>query len=315
MTSTDKGLHKRNKHQQDYDFAALCAAVPALTAFVRDNGYGLLSIDFSDPAAVKTLNQALLKHSYGIAHWQLPEQFLCPAVPGRVDYLHYLADLLAQLNKGKVPTGSKVQLLDTGCGANLIYPLLAQAEYGWKVTASELDNEAITAAAVLIEQNQLHHKITLRQQQHSAQIFHGIIQSSDLFDLTLCNPPFHTSAEQAEAGSQRKTKNLKLSNDSLNFAGRAHELYCEGGEAAFIAKMITESQSYASQVLWFSSLVSKQDHLNALQQQLKNLGAKQHVIAMQQGNKQSRILAWSFMPEKQQQLWAQFRWGKNNQQK
>ena len=74
--------------------------------------------------------------------------------------------------------------------------------------------------------------------------------------------------------------------------------------------MITESQSYASQVLWFSSLVSKQDNLNALQQQLKTLGAQQQVIEMQQGNKQSRILAWSFMPEKQQQLWAQFRWGK-----
>ncbi|MGY5797834.1 23S rRNA (adenine(1618)-N(6))-methyltransferase RlmF [Rheinheimera faecalis] len=310
MKISNKALHPRNKHHQPYDFAALCAAVPALTVFVRDNGYGLLSIDFANPAAVKTLNQALLKHMYSVEHWQLPDGFLCPAVPGRVDYLHYLADLLALLNKNKVPTGSKVQLLDTGCGANLIYPLLAQAEYGWKVTASELDQDAVAAAQLLIEQNQLQHKIALRQQHKSAHIFHGIIQPDDLFDLTLCNPPFHSSAEQALAGSERKARNLGQKSTELNFAGRSHELWCDGGEAAFIRLMIEESQSYAQQVLWFSSLVSKQENVPALQQQLNKLGAQHQLLDMQQGNKQSRILAWSFMPEKQRQLWAQFRWQK-----
>ena len=310
MKISNKALHPRNKHHQPYDFAALCAAVPALTVFVRDNGYGLLSIDFANPAAVKTLNQALLKHMYSVEHWQLPDGFLCPAVPGRVDYLHYLADLLALLNKNKVPTGSKEQLLDTGCGANLIYPLLAQAEYGWKVTASELDQDAVAAAQLLIEQNQLQHKIALRQQHKSAHIFHGIIQPDDLFDLTLCNPPFHSSAEQALAGSERKARNLGQKSTELNFAGRSHELWCDGGEAAFIRLMIEESQSYAQQVLWFSSLVSKQENVPALQQQLNKLGAQHQLLDMQQGNKQSRILAWSFMPEKQRQLWAQFRWQK-----
>lgn len=303
-------MHPRNKHHQPYDFAALCVAVPALTAFVRDNGYGLLSIDFANPAAVRTLNQALLKQLYSVEHWQLPDGFLCPAVPGRVDYLHYLADLLALLNKNKTPTGSKVQLLDTGCGANLIYPLLAQAEYGWKVTASELDREAVAAAQLLINQNQLQHKIALRQQQNPAHIFHGIIQPDDLFDLTLCNPPFHSSAEQAQAGSERKARNLGQKSAELNFAGRSHELWCDGGEASFIRLMIEESQSYAQQVLWFSSLVSKQENVPALQQQLNKLGAQHQLLEMQQGNKQSRILVWSFMPEKQRQLWAQFRWQK-----
>lgn len=310
MKISNKALHLRNKHHQPYDFAALCAAVPALTVFVRDNGYGMLSIDFANPAAVKTLNQALLKHMYSVEHWQLPDGFLCPAVPGRVDYLHYLADLLALLNKNKVPTGSKVQLLDTGCGANLIYPLLAQAEYGWKVTASELDQDAVAAAQLLINQNQLNHKIALRQQHKSAHIFHGIIQPDDLFDLTLCNPPFHNSAEQALEGSERKARNLGQKSTELNFAGRSHELWCDGGEAAFIRLMIEESQSYAQQVLWFSSLVSKQENVPALQLQLNKLGAQHQLLDMQQGNKQSRILAWSFMPDKQRQLWAQFRWQK-----
>lgn len=310
MTLTSKALHPRNKHLQGYDFADLCAAVPALTAFVRDNGHAVLSIDFADPLAVKTLNQALLKQLYAVQHWQLPEQFLCPAVPGRVDYLHYLADLLAPLHKGKIPTGAKLQLLDTGCGANLIYPLLAQAEYGWKVVASEVDDQALAAAQLLVEQNQLQHKITLRRQHNSKHIFQGIIQPDDLFDLTLCNPPFHASAEQALLATERKAKNLRQEKTRLNFAGRSHELYCEGGEVGFIRQMIIESQNYAQQVLWFSSLVSKQENLSELQQQLSKAGAEQKLIAMQHGNKQSRILAWSFMPLKQQQLWAEFRWGK-----
>ncbi len=150
----------------------------------------------------------------------------------------------------------------------------------------------------------------MRQQHNSAHIFHGIIQPDDLFDLTLCNPPFHSSAEQALAGSERKTRNLGQKSAELNFAGRSHELWCDGGEAAFIRLMIQESQSYAQQVLWFSSLVSKQENLPALQRQLDKLGAQHQLIDMQQGNKQSRILVWSFMPEKQRQLWAQFRWQK-----
>lgn len=308
MKLSTKALHPRNKHQQPYDFTALCAAVPTLSAFVRDNGYGQLSIDFANADAVKTLNQALLKQLYLVQHWQLPDGFLCPAVPGRVDYLHYLADLLALLNKNQVPTGNKVQLLDIGCGANLIYPLLAQAEYGWKVTASELDPVAADAADLLIQRNQLQHKIAVRRQQNSRHIFHGIIQPADLFELTLCNPPFHTSAEQATAGSERKAKNLGYTTAALNFAGRSHELWCDGGEAAFIKTMIEESQSYAQQVLWFSSLVSKQENLPALQQQLTRLNTEHQVIEMQQGNKQSRILVWSFMSEKQRQLWAQFKW-------
>lgn len=308
MTLTSKGLHPRNKHRQDYDFVALCTAVPALADFVRDNGHGSTSIDFADPAAVKTLNQALLKHFYAVEHWQLPKGFLCPAVPGRVDYLHYLADLLALLNKNKTPTGAKVQVLDTGCGANLIYPLLAQAEYGWQVKASELEPKAVSAAQLLIEQNQLQHKIAVRHQLSATNIFHGIIQPDELFDLTLCNPPFHTSAEQARVGSERKSRNLGQKNSGLNFAGRHHELWCDGGEVAFIRLMIDESKSYAKQVLWFSSLVSKQENLPALQQHLSKLGAEQQKIEMQQGNKQSRILAWSFMTPTQRQLWADYRW-------
>ncbi|WP_315980201.1 RlmF-related methyltransferase [Aliamphritea spongicola] len=89
------GLHPRNKHRFGYDFDALQKVLPELAGFVTDIR-GRQSVDFSDPQAVRCLNQALLKYHYGIAFWELPEGYLCPPVPGRADYVHHLADLLAE---------------------------------------------------------------------------------------------------------------------------------------------------------------------------------------------------------------------------
>ena len=90
------------------------------------------------------------------------------------------------------------------------------------------------------------------------------------FDIIICNPPFHDSPAAAAAGSARKQRNLGLSNEApLNFAGQANELWCEGGEPAFLRQMLAESKDIANQVYWFTTLVSKQQHLAKLQQQLQ----------------------------------------------
>ena len=93
-------LHVRNLHRSRYDFPQLMKTCPELAPFVSLNKYNDLSVDFSDPHAVKILNKALLKHFYGIQYWDIPQDFLCPPIPGRADYIHYLADLLSANNKG-----------------------------------------------------------------------------------------------------------------------------------------------------------------------------------------------------------------------
>ena len=115
------GLHPRNRHRSRYDFPALIASCPALAPFVKPNARGDVSVDFADPAAVKMLNRALLQHFYGIEHWDIPADYLCPPIPGRADYLHHTADLLATSNGGEIPRGKGVAILDVGVGANCIY--------------------------------------------------------------------------------------------------------------------------------------------------------------------------------------------------
>ncbi|WP_120994121.1 23S rRNA (adenine(1618)-N(6))-methyltransferase RlmF [Stutzerimonas urumqiensis] len=292
-------LHPRNRHQGRYDFAELIASHPPLGRFVITNPYGKPSIDFADPEAVKVFNRALLKHHYRIEHWDIPAGYLCPPIPGRADYLHGAADLLAGPDD-EVPRGNKVRVLDIGTGANCIYPLLGQREYGWRFVGSDIDGTALACARTLIEANRLTDHIELRRQAQPRHIFHGLIRPDDRFDLTLCNPPFHASAEEATRGSQRKWRNLgrldpKRKLPVLNFGGQAAELWCEGGEAGFIARLAQESAEFAEQVVWFSTLVSKGANVEGLVARLKRMGVRQiRTIDMAQGQKRSRFVAWSY---------------------
>src|SRR3569832_1952774 len=88
-------FHPRNKHQGRYDFNVLVACNPELQAFLKQNAYQGEPIDFFDPRAVKALNEALLISFYGVSNWNIPADYLCPPVPGRADYIHHIADLLA----------------------------------------------------------------------------------------------------------------------------------------------------------------------------------------------------------------------------
>ncbi|WP_157315035.1 23S rRNA (adenine(1618)-N(6))-methyltransferase RlmF [Chitinibacter sp. GC72] len=296
-------LHPRNLHQGRYDFAALIAASGALAAYVATNAYGDDSIDFADPQAVKALNRALLAHFYGITHWDTPEGYLCPPIPGRADYIHTLADLLAG-SGGQIPRGDAVRGLDIGVGANAIYPLLGRASYGWRFVGSDVDPVSLSNAEQIFAANPaLVGALETRRQTRATQIFTGIIRPDDYFDFTLCNPPFHASAAEAAAGSNRKLRNLGLStageagqkSPRLNFAGQHNELWCEGGEARFIARMIEESAQFAAQVGWFSTLVSKSENLPGIYRALKRLNARAvKTESMAQGQKVSRLVAWRF---------------------
>ena len=308
-------LHPRNKHRERYNFKLLCAAYPELTAFVAVNKYGDESIDFFNPDAVKALNKALLKQYYSISHWDIPQGYLCPPIPGRADYIHYLADVLTAANKDNLPTGSNIRVLDIGTGANCIYPIIGANEYGWSFVGSEVDATAVSAAQKLIENNPaLQGKLEVLLQKNPQHIFKGIIQQGERFDLTLCNPPFHSSAEEAQASTLRKLSNLKqkkINTPVLNFGGQNKELWCEGGEEKFVYTMILQSKEISTSCFWFTTLISKSAHLKRVYAALKFAEAVEvRTITMSQGNKTSRLVAWTFLTPAQQAAWVKMRWDK-----
>ncbi|ULN65534.1 23S rRNA (adenine(1618)-N(6))-methyltransferase RlmF [Vibrio gigantis] len=326
------GLHPRNQHTGRYDFELLVAALPELKEHLIKNPVGEDTINFSEPLAVKLLNKALLAHHYGVKHWDIPAGYLCPPIPGRADYIHRVADILNSDGQGEPYNHASVKALDIGVGANCIYPIIGATEYKWRFTGTDVDSVSIKTANFIAESNaNLKGKIRARLQADSESIFKGVIKDNERYDVTICNPPFHSSLEEAEKGSQRKLDNLaanrakkagqsfkpeknkkpakqnksvKQDKPTLNFGGQKAELWCPGGEAAFIMKMARESQLFATQVLWFTTLISKKDNVDMVRSELGKLRAKQvKVVEMSQGQKVSRFIAWTFMDDEQRQEW------------
>lgn len=308
-----KRLHPRNRNLENYDLAALKISNPEITEFIMLNKHGNESIDFSNPDAVRALNTALLDHYYGIKHWDFPKENLCPPIPGRADYIHHAADLLTSSNYGNLPDGDKITCIDVGVGASCIYPILGVTEYNWNFIGTDINADSIESAQNICEANDsLKGKVKFALQSNPDDVYFGILTKEDRIDLSICNPPFHATAEEALQGTQRKVKNLSgriVKNPELNFSGLNSELICKGGERGFIQNMITESQKFSQRCFWFSTLVSKQSNLKMIHKRLKTAQAKDvKTIPMGTGNKSTRLVAWTFLSADEQATWRESRW-------
>lgn len=300
-----KTLHSRNFHNDRYDFKALIKTNLDLQEFVKPNKYGDLSIDFANPQAVISLNKALLAHFYGIKNYTIPNGYLCPPIPGRADYVHHIADLLASCNNGVIPKGKAVIGLDVGIGANGIYSIIGSSVYDWNFVGSDIEIESIKSVENIVNSNEiLKEKIECKLQTNPENIFTGIIKADEFYDFTLCNPPFHKSLKDAMDGNKRKVQNLtkqKTIKNALNFGGKNNELWCKGGEIVFITNMIKESFEFKNNVLWFTTLVSKKENLPLIYKKLEDIKAKEiKTINMSCGQKITRVVAWSFFNNEEQ---------------
>lgn len=301
-------MHPRNKHLGRYAFKELIAVHPELGNFVRPNKHQDTSIDFADPLAVKALNKALLKSYYGINYWEVPPNYLLPPIPGRADYIHHIADLLCTNHFGRIPKGSNTKCLDIGVGASCVYPIIGINEYGWSFIGSDIDSISLDSAKNIVDENaQLRNRVEFRLQTDAKDIFYGIIRKEERIDVTICNPPFHSSKEDAQAGTLRKLNNLsteKVTKPTLNFGGQSNELWCEGGEKRFVKDMIRESKKFKETCFWYSTLVSKQSNVKFVERRLKEAKATEvRIIPMGLGNKTSRAIAWTFLEKDEQKLW------------
>lgn len=302
-----KKLHPRSLHKNKYDFNRLIKVLPELAKHTKQNPAGEITIDFNNNESVVLLNKALLKLHYNINFWDIPTGYLCPPIPSRADYVHHLADLISDNDKIKVV--KTVNILDIGTGANAIYPIIGATTYGWKFTASDINPISIKTVTAISQLNKnLTGLIKPILQKNPNAIFDGVIAPTDYFAATICNPPFHASAEDATFANvnkqkklaKNKTKKSGIQNKSviksqLNFGGQNAELWCAGGEIRFLTQMINESVKYKRQVGWFTSLVSKKANVAILKKLLQKRQAKNiKVITMQHGQKQTRIIAWQF---------------------
>lgn len=290
-------FHAENRFAGPHDLDALAACTPALKPHLRPHPTAGFTIDWQSPEAVQLLNRALLESAYEVKEWRVASGHLCPAVPGRMEYLVQVVAALAM--KRPVP---RLNLLDVGTGATGIYAVLAAAEWNWEVVASDVDQRSIQALCQITAANpQL--AIQPRLQPDPASCFAHAIGPHELIDLTVCNPPFYADADEARRERTRAARGGEA------FAGTPSELICPGGEHGFLHRMAKESQAWGHRILWFSSLVAQNRHATGLSQSLKKLGAADvRVLPLETAGKRARVVLWTFQDAARRNEWMKMRW-------
>ena len=141
----------------------------------------------------RTLTKVLLKKDFGL-EWDLPDTHLAPGLPGRINYLNWVHEVLKILTKDT----SEVTGIDIGTGASCIYPLLGHSLYKWKFIATDIDPESVQCAKENVERNGLEQWITVCQRTDEQPLLEGVSPSP--VDFSMCNPPFFSSVEEVVFG-------------------------------------------------------------------------------------------------------------------
>ena len=301
-----------SSHKPPYDppsFEQLASSDPSFRSFVHRNKNGSAHIDFTDQAATRALTRATLKRDFGL-DVQIPEDRICPGVQGRLQYVRWVERLLEStwpIDWPRTSAGEEddedevddededededepslrreqVWGMDVGAGALPIYPLLAaRSNPSWRILCTEIDEHSTTSARANIHRNDLDTRIRLLHTRPEDPFFRPLA-SAPPFAFSMCNPPFYASATEYRSSAARKA--LKPPSGGLHTepggGASVQEMVCEGGEVAFVTRMVRESavEGIRDRCRWFTSLVGKLGSVEAVVGEVRGVGCGNWAVA------------------------------------
>lgn len=219
-------------------------------------------------------------------------RLMAKQVPNRHNYILWLKSLLDSSSYSE--PGGKLIGLDIGTGASCIYPLLGCAQRPWSFIATDVDPENLKYATQNVALNHFQDRIKVHPRSSSTD---PMIPLDELelkrIDFTMTNPPFYES----EAG-MLKSASKKDRPPHSACTGASVEMVCEGGEVAFVSRILEESLSLKDRVQWYSAMFGLVTSLEIMVDKLRELAIDNYAVTeFIQGNKTRRwALAWSFAP-------------------
>ncbi|XP_022135956.1 methyltransferase-like protein 16 homolog isoform X2 [Momordica charantia] len=303
-------IHPRNKYAENPpDFALLASLYPSFQPFVFLHPRP--RIEWTDFNATRELTRVLLLHDHGL-NWWIPDGQLCPTVPNRSNYIHWLEDLLssdiiANTNSDR----GCVRGFDIGTGANCIYPLLGASLLGWSFVGTDVTDVALEWAETNVKSNPHVSELveirkvdstsnTLSTELHDGVAVNSESKNSDDMDGRAVGPPSPSSSLTETVYLEKRYHGppilLDVVKDGEKFdfcmcnppffasmdeaglnpktscGGTLQEMVCPGGERAFISRMIEDSTVLKQTFRWYTSMIGKKSNLSFLISKLWKVG-------------------------------------------
>ena len=253
---------------------------------IKPNG----QLDFSDPDTVMQLTKTLLKVDFGL-ELELPDDRLCPPVPNRHNYILWLKDLMDTTSYEE--PGRRLSCLDIGTGASCIYPLLGCTQRQWYFVATDIDPKSLAYAKKNVQRNDLENRIRILPRKPTDALIPLDDLGAEAIDFLMTNPPFYESEQEMVASAK-----LKSRPPNSACTGAPVEMVCQGGEVAFVSRIIGESLKLRERVQWYTSMLGKMSSLEAVVDLLRERKIENYAVTeFVQGSKTRRwAVAWSFGP-------------------
>ncbi|KAK2980581.1 hypothetical protein RJ640_029168 [Escallonia rubra] len=305
-------IHPRNKYSDNPpDFAQLASQYPSFEPFVFYSRDGRPRIDWTDYNATRELTRVLLLHDHAL-NWWIPDGQLCPTVPNRSNYIHWIEDLLmSDIIPSTRTNGDIIKGFDIGTGANCIYPLLGASLLGWSFVGSDVADVALEWAeknvvnnphiSGLIEIRKVDGGETTVYQEESqtdqsvskhcinlSEV--GVVDreaaASALFEsYPGANKSYHGPSILLGAVKDGEKFDFCMCNPPFfetieeaglnpktSCGGTPAEMVCPGGEQAFISRIIEDSVQLKQSFRWYTSMVGRKSNLKTLISHLRSVG-------------------------------------------
>ncbi|XP_055935505.1 RNA N6-adenosine-methyltransferase mettl16-like [Argiope bruennichi] len=279
-------MHERNIYKNRPDFGKIAIDYPEFSTYVIPDKKGKFRIDFNDPNALRMLTRILLKKDFDL-NVEIPDGYLIPTVPQRLNYILWIEDLLTVLPKER----DTVSGIDIGTGPCAILSLLGSKKNGWHFLSTETADEAMLRAKKNIENNNLESHIKVSKVNKGTVLHDVMIGNEENFDFCVCNPPFFENKDDI----RKKTPRMK---EKLEIFAKKEEIFAEGGEVSFIKQLLKDSLMLKDRISLYSSMFGKKKSFIEILKELQNVeGVTYTKTEFCQGNTIRWGIAWTFLKD------------------